>query len=517
MPGHSDCNGARATRTIEGTRTRRVVSVSLFLLATVPQACQPDLPTAPRGSSSTGAVTSRAATRLAFATPPPASGEANVVISPRLEVVLQDSLGHTVLGASDTVTLALADNPSDAVLLGTTTVVAVDGLATFADLSVDRPGSYRLAATAAGLTATSISFAAHVTFASVDGGYVHSCGVATGGAGYCWGDNAVGQLGDGNSTSPYRSSPAPVAGGLRFTTISAGIWHSCGVTTSGAAYCWGDNFFGQLGNGSSAEATTPVPVAGGFRFASVSAGSFHTCGITTSGTAYCWGDNQNAQLGDGTMERRAMPAPVAGGFRFTTISAGHGHTCGVITGGVAVCWGDDSSGQLGDGTAAAAPNTSRSHPARVVGVRRFAAVSAGNVHTCGVTTGGVVYCWGYNIWGQLGDGTTTQRSQPVPVAARLRFAAVDAGSYSSCGVTIDGAAYCWGENVDGEVGDGTTVSRSSPVPVAGGLRFATVRAGWYHVCGMLAGRGASCWGYNAHGQLGDGTTTSTTAPAPLIQ
>src|SRR5207249_2488235 len=248
---------------------------------------------------------------------------------------------------------------------------------------------------------------------SVDGGYVHTCGVTTDGAAYCWGDNFSGQLGEGTSPAAwYRSSPAPVAGGLRFTMISTGVWHTCGVTPGGAAYCWGDNFFGQLGDGTSVARATPVPVAGGLRFAAV--------------------------------------------------------------------------GGLG-----------------------FARVSAGNVHTCGTTTHGAAYCWGYNVWGQLGDGTTTQRSMPARVTGRLRFSVVDAGSYFSCGVTIGGAAYCWGENLDGELGDGTTVSQSSPVPVAGGLDFAAVRAGWYHVCGrMKTGAGTYCWGYNAHGQLGEGTTVS---------
>jgi alpha-tubulin suppressor-like RCC1 family protein len=459
--------------------------------------------------------------RLSFVTRTPAGGEANVAISPPPQVAVQDSLGNTIPGAADTVTLALAANPSEALLVGTARVAMIDGIATFRDLRVDRPGSgYTLAATRAGVTeATSAPFAMHVTFVSVDGGYVHTCGVTTSGAGYCWGDNFSGQLGEEAAPSVwYRATPAPVAGAdLKFTTISTGVWHTCGVTSSGAAYCWGDNFFGQLGDGTNDARATPVPVAGGLRFAAVSAGSFHTCGVTTSGGAYCWGDNQNAQLGDGTTDRRATPVRVAGGLTFATVSAGHAHTCGVIAGGVALCWGDDTSGQLGDDGVSVGKASIRPYPTPVVGVRGFVRVSAGNVHTCGVTWRGAAYCWGYNVWGQLGDGTTTQRSRPVRVTGGLRFAAVDAGSYFTCGLVSDGTAYCWGENRDGELGDGTTTSRSSPVVVAGGRRFATLRAGWYHVCAMQSDRGAVCWGYNAHGQLGEGTTVSDLTPVRVVQ
>src|SRR6266566_2981848 len=465
--GHSDCNAPSATDSPEGFPTRRILPASIVLLAISPQACG-DLPAGPLQSSSAGVSASGAAPHLAFVTSLPASGEANVVIAPPVRVAVQDSLGNPLRGATDTVTLALAANPNDAILLGTTTVAAIDGIATFADLRVDRPGSgYTLAATAARRTeVTSAVFVVRVTFASVNGGYVHSCGVSTSRAAYCWGDNVFGQLGDGTASAPwYHPSPAPVAGGLRFTMLSAGVWHTCGVTTGGAAYCWGDNFFGQLG--------------------------------------------------DGTTDRRAMPAPVVGGFRFSTISAGHGHTCGVIAGGAAACWGDNSSGQLG--TRVVDHTMYRSSPGRVVGVHGFATVSAGNVHTCGMTTHGVAYCWGYNVWGQLGDGTTTQRSIPVPVTGGLRFAVVDAGSYFSCGVTTGGAAYCWGENLDGELGDGTTTSWSTPVRVSGMLNFAAVGAGWYHTCGMTTTAGAYCWGYNGHSQLGEGTTITSLTPVPVVQ
>jgi alpha-tubulin suppressor-like RCC1 family protein len=118
-------------------------------------------------------------------------------------------------------------------------------------------------------------------------------------------------LGDGTTTS--RSSPVVVLGGLTFSAVSAGEYHSCGVTTGGAAYCWGDNQYGQLGDGTLINRTSPVPVVGALRFATVSTGNrYHTCGETTGGLAFCWGDNHYGQLGDGTTTSSSVPVKVAG-------------------------------------------------------------------------------------------------------------------------------------------------------------------------------------------------------------
>jgi alpha-tubulin suppressor-like RCC1 family protein len=144
------------------------------------------------------------------------------------------------------------------------------------------------------------------------------------------------------------------------------------------------------------------------------------------------------------------------------VNAGGGHTCGVTTSDVAYCWGWNLLGQLGDGTTADGTT-----PGLVSGGLTFAAVSAGTGigHTCGVTTSGVAYCWGYNVYGQLGDGTTADRTTPVLVSGGLTFAAVDAGVQRTCGVTTSGVAYCWGRNLHGALGDGTQIDRLVPVPV----------------------------------------------------
>jgi len=159
----------------------------------------------------------------------------------------------------------------------------------------------------------------------------------------------LGELGDG--TTVERTSPTPVAGGLTFAQLGrVGFYHTCGVTFDGAAYCWGDNTWGQLGDGTTTWEPSPVLVAGGLTFAAVSAGSYHTCGVTSGGAAYCWGGNSAGELGDGTFTQRTSPVAVAGGLMFATVSAGDSHTCGVTTGGAAYCWGDNPSGQLGNGT-----------------------------------------------------------------------------------------------------------------------------------------------------------------------
>ena len=439
----------------------------------------------------------------------PSAAEVNLAMAPAVEVGIEDEFGNAVTTATNAVTLAIGTNPGGGTLTGTTTVDAVGGVASFADLVIDKTGGgYTLVATSGALTQVTSAFDVTFPIAAVSAGEGDSCGLTTGGNGYCWGDNFRGQLGDGTTTG--RLTPVLVSGSLSFALLSALSDHTCGITTGGDTYCWGLNDQGQLGDGTTTDRVTPVLVSGGLSFASLSSGENHTCGLTTGGIAYCWGRNDLGQLGDGTTTERLTPVLVSGGLSFASLNAGggQGHTCGLTTGGEAYCWGRNFDGQLGDGT-----TTNRLAPVLVSSGQSFTALSAGGFHSCGVTTGGDAYCWGENFFGELGDGTTTDRLTPVLVSGSLSFASLSAGSSHSCGLTTGGNAYCWGRNTRGQLGDGTTTGRLTPVLVTGGLSFASLNLGDPHSCALAAtGGGAYCWGSNFSGQLGDGTTTDRSTP-----
>ena len=152
-----------------------------------------------------------------------------------------------------------------------------------------------------------------------------------------------------------------MAGGHTFRELAAGRYHTCGVTTSGAAPCWGSGFYGRLGTGDTLDVQVPTPVAGGLAFRSVSPGDWHTCGVTTSGEGYCWGSNREGQLGNGERTDRFAvgPVQVQGGLRFSSVSAGLYHTCGLTTDGEGYCWGLAQFGALGHGSYADAPRPVR--------------------------------------------------------------------------------------------------------------------------------------------------------------
>ncbi|MEP7154482.1 MAG: hypothetical protein ABI905_01820 [Betaproteobacteria bacterium] len=203
-------------------------------------------------------------------------------------------------------------------------------------------------------------------FDSLSAGLIkHTCGLV-GGVAYCWGWNGYGQI--GISTGGDHTSPKLVSGGLTFASIVAGGQHTCARTSAGVAYCWGDYSFGQLGNGvdsmtpSPPDSTTPLLVLGGNAFASLTAGNGHTCGVTASGNAFCWGYNLDGRVGDASNTSRSIPAAVAGGIEMSGVFAGSGHSCGLTSTSAAICWGFNGQGQLGNGSI-----TNRNTPLAVSG------------------------------------------------------------------------------------------------------------------------------------------------------
>ena len=158
-------------------------------------------------------------------------------------------------------------------------------------------------------------------------------------------------------------------------------------------------------------------MSGGLTFQVITTAAFHTCGITTAGAAYCWGSNYHGEIGDGTRTDRWNPTTVFGELTFKSITALGIHTCGLTTAGAAVCWGENAYGELGDGTAA----TARLTPTVVSGGLTFQAITAGAGSTCGVTVAQSAFCWGVNSYGQLGDGSKSNRTVPTAVSGGLTF------------------------------------------------------------------------------------------------
>ena len=247
-------------------------------------------------------------------------------------------------------------------------------------------------------------------------------------------------------------------------------------------------------------------------FASMT-GSGRTCGITTGDVAYCWGENFFGGIGNGSTSDNPVPVPVAvsGGLTLASISTGDWHTCGITPGGDLYCWGGNDWGQLGRGGTGDATS-----PELVSGGLTFASVSTDGIYSCGVITNGAAYCWGNNDYGQVGIGTIDEAIlTPEPVFGGLAFRTVRLGAEHACGITTGDSAYCWGRNDLGQLGAGNTSTSAVPVAVSGGLAFASLSVGHSHTCGITTGDVAYCWGFNGNGELGNGTTTMSAVPVAV--
>jgi uncharacterized protein YjdB len=345
-----------------------------------------------------------------------------------------------------------------------------------------RAGSATIAGSWSGHRGTASITVVPLSFSQLRANGSHTCGLTPSGKAYCWGYGWDGQVGGG--TQGFILAPMGVAGGLTFSTVDVSWNASCSLTTDGALYCWGLNETGEARCGNGGCSLTPVAAAGGLRFVAMARGGVHTCGLMAGGAAYCWE----------FLDWSKSPVAVTGGLTFTSITAGGSHVCALTAEGVAYCWGSNHAGQLG----AASPNDCDGlcspSPIAVAGGLRFTALSAGEEHTCGLTTSGSVYCWG--VPAAYGSGGSTT---PSPVMQGVALVAITGKAGYSCGLTSSGAIRCWDDW-------GATAARQ-PWTVPGSVAFTTITAGEGYGCAITATQVGYCWGRNDMGQLGIGTSS----------
>jgi len=310
-------------------------------------------------------------------------------------------------------------------------------------------------------------------WSQLEAGSTSSIGLTDTGEIYAWGRGFGGPLGTNDAID--RSSPVTVVGGItNWSAISHSTQHSLAITDTGDLYAWGDQRFdGKLGTDEIISRSSPVTVVGGITsWNSAAAGSDHSLGLTSTGVLYAWGRNNRGQLGTDDVVDRSSPVTVVGGITsWNKISAGREFTLGVTDTGVLYAWGRNQfSGRLGTND-----EDNRSSPVTVVGgiTNWSSSISAGELHSLGITDTGVLYAWGDNDnWGQLGHNDTISRSSPVTVVGGItNWSQVEAGGNHSVGLTDTGILYAWGRNNNLNLaqGSGDTENKSSPVTVIGGI------------------------------------------------
>lgn len=340
-------------------------------------------------------------------------------------------------------------------------------------------------------------------------GHWHTMALTLDGKVYCWGLNGDGQVGDG--TTQNRNLPVLVGGLPTIAAIAAGGWSSYAVGTDGKVYAWGWNDYGQLGDGTTTSRQRPVRVSGLTSIVEVAAGDQHALARKSDGSVWAWGNGDSGQIGDGSTVMRLTPVKSSGVTGATGVAAGSRSSFAIQTGGKVMVWGYDEYGQLGLGR-----TVYSSSLVDVAGVGDVVGVSSGGAHNLAVRNDGAVLSWGVNNLGQLGyAGGGLVQEQPTVVPGVQNAVAVAAGYAFSLALTSGGEVWSWGDNLYGQLGGGTEDTRVVPSKIAGLPKIAGIAAGAYHALAVTPAGKVWAWGYNGSGQVGNGSTTTQRVPVEL--
>jgi len=329
--------------------------------------------------------------------------------------------------------------------------------------------------------------------------------------------------------------------------ITSGYAHSCFMLDNGSVKCWGANAFGQLGMGNTnnlgdgsnemGDNLTVIDLGTGRTIRDIEAGDNHTCAILDNASVKCWGSNASGQLGLGDINSRGdgpnemgdnLTAVDLGTLRTAkAISAGYQHTCVILDNESVKCWGFNDKGQLGQGDSVSRGDGSNEMGDNLTVIdlgsgRTAASITTGAKHTCVMLDNASIKCWGYGLYGQLGRGENKTekrpKSDPIDLGSGRNAKAIVTGNSHTCVMLDNSSTKCWGYNASGQLGLGDTNNLGdgsnemgdslTAVDLGAGKTARAISAGDSHSCAVLDNASLKCWGKNDSGQLGLGNTST---------